>query len=253
MTKHGSDKGRLWHNYTTIYSVLFNGYRDRPLSIFELGLGTNNPTLVSSMGGTGRPGASLRGWRELFPRAFIYGADIDRTILFRENKIETFYCDQLDQASIRDLWDLPALRGGVDIILEDGLHTLDANVSFLDVSLEHLRPGGTYVVEDICTDNIEKWRNLLETIYSKQYPDYEFALTILPNLVNHQDNNLLIIRRKTVLTSDQGELLTAPEAKEGQPPRGLVRCSLLRAARYYSAMHRSPSSGASLRPLTWRN
>jgi hypothetical protein len=82
MTGHGSDKGRRAHNYTTVYSALLRGKFNQPYRVFELGLGTNNPELLSTMGVAGTPGASLRGWRELFPNATIYGADIDRTILF---------------------------------------------------------------------------------------------------------------------------------------------------------------------------
>jgi hypothetical protein len=196
MTRYGSDKGSGAHNYTAVYSALFGRLRDRPLRIFELGLGTNNPNLPSTMGATGHPGASLRGWRELFPHASIYGADIDRDILFEEDRIKTFYCDQLDGAAIRELWEQPELRDGVDIIVEDGLHTFEANVSFLDGSLEHLRPGGVYVVEDIKETTFEKWRNRLESVYTKRFPDYEFALAILPGSFSPYGNNLLIVRRR---------------------------------------------------------
>jgi hypothetical protein len=195
MTRHGSDKGQGKHNYTTIYSALFGNLRDRPLLIFELGLGTNNPLLPSSMGIHGRPGASLRGWRELFTYALVYGADIDRDILFEEDRIQTFYCDQLDSAAIRELWSQPALQGGVDILIDDGLHTFEGNTSFLDGSLEHLRPGGIYVIEDIENETIEKWRNQLETICFKRYPNHEFALLTAPNSRNTSDNNMLVIRR----------------------------------------------------------
>lgn len=109
----GSDKSLLRHNFTTVYSALFNERRKQPLRIFELGLGTNNPDLASSMGTYGIPGASLRAWRELFPKALIFGADIDRDILFEEERIKTFYCDQLDRSLIEDLWAprrSPALR-----------------------------------------------------------------------------------------------------------------------------------------------
>jgi SAM-dependent methyltransferase len=196
MTRHGSDKGRAWHNYTTIYSVLFGKLRDHPLLIFELGLGTINPNFPGSMGINGRPGASLRGWRELFPHALVYGADIDRDVLFEEDRIKTFYCDQLDSVAIRDLWSQPVLQGGMDIIIDDGLHTFEGNTSFLDGSLERLRPGGVYVIEDILQETIEKWRNQLEIIYSKRFPNHEFALVALPNSVNDYDNNLLIVRRR---------------------------------------------------------
>ena len=195
MTKYGSDKGHGSHNYTTVYSALFKGRHDQPLRIFELGLGTNNPGFASNVGVYGVPGASLRGWRELFPNALVYGADIDRDILFQEDRIRTFYCDQLDQAAIRELWSQPDLRGGMDIIIEDGLHTVEASLSFLDGSLEQLRPGGVYVVEDICQNLVDEWYDRLETIHSKRYSNYEFAFALLPNPMDPLFNNLLIIRR----------------------------------------------------------
>ena len=190
MTGYGSDKGRGWHNYTTIYSVLFGKFRGAPLRILELGLGTDNPSLASSMGENGKPGASLRGWRKLFPRGLVYGADIDRDILFREDRIETFYCDQCDSQAIRQLWSQPALREEMDIIIDDGLHTFEGNISFLESSLEHVRPGGIYVVEDIVREALDNWRDVLETQYTKRFPGYEFALLELPNEANPWDNNL---------------------------------------------------------------
>lgn len=195
MTRHGSDKGNGWHAYTTVYSALIGTLRGKPLRILELGLGTNNPDRVSSMGLTGIPGASLRGWRELFPSALVYGADIDRNILFREDRIETFYCDQLDQAAISELWSQPDLKGGVDIIIDDGLHTFEGNVSFLDGSLEQLRPGGVYSTEDILRQSIESWHKQLE-IYAQRFPNHEFAFVEIPTSLNDYDSNMVIVRRK---------------------------------------------------------
>lgn len=195
MAKYHSDKASRWHNYTTIYSALFNGRRTQIFQILELGLGTNNPELPSTMGAPGRPGASLRGWRELFPHAHVYGADIDTTILFQEDRIKTFHCDQLDEASIRALWSQADFQAGMDIIIEDGLHTFEANISFLEGSLEHLRAGGIYVIEDIATDVVDRWCDRIKMIYSERYAGYDFALVILPNRLNRSDNNLLVIRK----------------------------------------------------------
>jgi hypothetical protein len=194
MTRHGSDKGRRWHNYTTVYSPLLSDRRNKPLRIFELGLGTNNPTLASSMGSTGKPGASLRGWRELFPKAMVYGADIDRAILFQEDRIMTFYCDQVDPEAIRALWSQPGLCDGVDLLVEDGLHTFDANICFLEGSLHRVRSGGFYVIEDVGTETTDQWRRVLED-YTTRFSDFEFALLILPNLANGQDNNMIMAHR----------------------------------------------------------
>jgi SAM-dependent methyltransferase len=191
MTMYGSDKGRP-NNYTPLYSALFEDRCDQPLRIFELGLGSNNPDVPSNMGVFGAPGASLRAWLRLFPNALVYGADIDRGILFQEDRIKTFYCDQLNRFSIRELWSRPELRNGVDIIIEDGLHTFRGNVSFLEGSLNHLRPGGIFVIEDIGWNDFDEWYDRLEMIYSKQYPKYEFALVVL---ANRGYNNLLVVRR----------------------------------------------------------
>lgn len=200
MRKFGSDKGivesHTWHNYTTVYSMLFRGLRHQSLRIFEMGLGTNNPALASTMGVNGKPGASLRAWRKFFPRARIYGADIDRSILFQENRIETFYCDQLDEAALRDLWSLSELCGGMDIIIDDGLHTFEANTCFLEASLGHVRAGGFYIIEDILHDTVGRWHERIETVYVERYPSYEFVFVALPNPANTIDNNLLIIRRR---------------------------------------------------------
>jgi SAM-dependent methyltransferase len=190
MTRFGSDKA--WNGYTPLYSALFQERCNEPLRILELGLGSNNPEVLSNMGVFGAPGASLRGWRQIFPHAQVYGADIDRRILFEENRIKTFYCNQLDPVAIHDLWSNPELREGADIIIEDGLHTLEANISFLEESLKHLRPGGTYVTEDIAWGDIDEWSNRLEKTYSRQYPTYEFAFVTLSE---RGTNNILVVRR----------------------------------------------------------
>lgn len=94
MARWGSDKAS--NSYTPVYAALFGERRAEPLRILELGLGTNNLDVLSNMGVFGAPGASHRGWREIFPHAQVHGADIDRRVLFEEDRIKTFYCDQLD-------------------------------------------------------------------------------------------------------------------------------------------------------------
>jgi hypothetical protein len=194
MTRYGSDKGSGWHNYTTIYSALFSGLHNSKLAIFELGLGTNNPSLPSSMRDHGLPGGSLRGWRELFPSSLVFGADIDRSCLFHEDRIQTFYCDQLDEQAIAELWAQPPLQAGMDIIVDDGLHTFDGNISFIGGSLQHIRANGTYVVEDILGSTFERWLERLPKLV-QQFPDFDFALVKMPDVPNKYDNNMLFAQR----------------------------------------------------------
>jgi hypothetical protein len=150
MTRHKSDKGNGWHhNYTLFYDSILKERRHEKLRIFELGIGTNDVTIKSNMGKYGRPGASLYGWEEYFPNSLIYGADIDKNILFNSGRIMTFYCDQTDPSCISEMWAQPELRLPFDLIVEDGLHTFKANKCFLENSLHNLKEDGYYIIEDI--------------------------------------------------------------------------------------------------------
>ena len=122
MKNHGSDKGDDWHNYTQIYSVLFNNLRTEISRVFELGIGSVNPAISSHMKKIYSPGGSLRGWREFFNNAQIYAADIDKDILHPEERITKFYVDQTNPAVVSEMWNQVGVDN-FDIIIDDGLHT----------------------------------------------------------------------------------------------------------------------------------
>jgi SAM-dependent methyltransferase len=146
--EHGSDKS-TWHNYTNFYDALFQnfGLKDKEVNFFELGLGTNNTSIKSNMGANGKPGASMRAFAEYFPKGKIFGADIDKDILFQTDRIKTFYCDQTDPEIIRDMWS--KIPEEFDIIIDDGLHEAHANITFFANSFHKLKKGGIFIIEDI--------------------------------------------------------------------------------------------------------
>lgn len=187
MTKFGSDKGNNWHNYTSLYDLIFT---KKSVNLFELGLGTNDVTVPSNMGSNGKPGASLYGWREYFLDGNIYGADIDKKILFQSDRIKTYYCDQTNPESIKDLWNNPDLKDiQFDIIIDDGLHTFSANKCFLENSIHKLKDGGIYIIEDVLNAEIPMFETLLSNAYT-----YNTIIRI-PHYRNVYDNNLVIIHK----------------------------------------------------------
>ena len=111
-------------------------------------MGTNDPKLVSSMGSGGRPGASLYAFKEYLPNANIYGADIDKNILFNEERINTCYVDQLD---IKTFNNIKNTFGNIkyDLIIDDGLHSIGANLNTLLFALNNIKINGWIVIEDI--------------------------------------------------------------------------------------------------------
>jgi hypothetical protein len=153
--ENGSDKS-LWHNYTTLYDCLFSKYIGKNINFFELGLGTNNINIPSNMGADGKPGASLYSFRDYFLNANICGADIDDKILFEDDQIWTFYVDQTNPEKIKNMWDCFE-DTKFDIIIDDGLHTFDANKIFFDNSIHMLVDGGIYIIEDILVQDKKRF------------------------------------------------------------------------------------------------
>jgi hypothetical protein len=161
MAGYGSDKGIGWHTYTPFYQALFLERRQIVTALFELGLGTNNEDTPSNMGAHGTPGASLRGWRDFFPNAQVYGADIDKRVLFAEERIETFFVDQCDPSTFEILWkNIPDIA--LDFFLDDGLHTFDAANITLTHSIDKVKSGGYYIIEDVLREDIEAYLGLFE-------------------------------------------------------------------------------------------
>ena len=152
-------------------------------------MGTNNPGLVSSMGSGGKPGASLRVWRDYFPNAQIVGVDIDGDIIFQDERIRTFQCDQTDPAAIKAVMDQV---GDIefDLMIDDGLHTFAGGVSLLENAIHKLKPEGVYIIEDV---NIADLFNFM--IYFKDKPwDVEFVNLYRKNIAL-ADNSLIVIRK----------------------------------------------------------
>lgn len=196
---YGSDKGEVessgnpypWpsHTYADYYSSIFSHCRLAPTKVFECGLGTNNPDLPSSMGVNGKPGASLRVWRDYFPNATIYGADIDKDVLFEEPRINTYYVDQLDPDSISEMWRKVGVRD-FDFMVDDGLHSFEAGSTLFSNSISRLAEHGIYVIEDV------SGRDLLE--YDKFFSNLDYRVEFIslhrPRIA--LDNNSLVVVRK---------------------------------------------------------
>jgi SAM-dependent methyltransferase len=191
MRRNGSDKS-TYHNYTLFYDSIFSHMVGKGIDIFEMGLGTNNTSMLSNMGADGRPGASLRGWNEYFINANVYGADIDRDILFDEGRIKTFFCDQTSPRIISDMWNGHFIDKKFDIIIDDGLHEFHANFTFLECSIHKLRPGGIFVIEDLLPHTANMFRECQRELESR----YGCTIDIfeIEHAQNSVDNCLFVAR-----------------------------------------------------------
>ena len=151
--KFGSDKS-TGHNYHRLYGEILK-HKDDISHVLEIGLGTNNLDVVSNMGTQGMPGASLRAFREYLPNATIFGADIDKRILFQDSRIHTYFVNQTDLTSLESLG--KNIPDSMDLIIDDGLHSPNANVAVLAFGLKKLKNRGWLVIEDIPERAIPLW------------------------------------------------------------------------------------------------
>lgn len=186
LDKKGSDKSSS-HNYHTVYEKIL---RDRKniKNIFEVGLGTNNTKIISNMGENGIPGASLRSFREYCPNANIYGADFDKGILFKEERIETFFVDQTKYSTFDELY--KNIPSDLDLVVSDGLHINIADLNTLIFGLNKIKIGGWIVVEDIDYSRINIWKFIASSL-SNQYKCFIIKTMHSNNLflVNKLSNN----------------------------------------------------------------
>ncbi len=170
LAERGSGKSTD-HDYHKLYATILADPVNIQ-SVLEIGLGSNNPNVFSNMGLGGHPGASLRAFRDFLPKARIYGADIDKDILFQEERIKTYPVDQLDPAALSKMGEL-ICEEQFDLIIDDGLHAPDANINTLAFALPKVAPGGWVVVEDIRPEAISVWQ-LASSLLDNSFKSYIF-------------------------------------------------------------------------------
>jgi predicted O-methyltransferase YrrM len=131
-----SDK-HYWHRYTETYRHAFARLGD-VRRVVEFGV---------------LRGASIRWLAECFPGAEIIGADIQEAQPDwpAERRIRYRRVDQADRAAVKAMLD--GIAGGIDLIIDDGSHIPSHQATCLAEGMARVRPGGLYIVEDICTSH----------------------------------------------------------------------------------------------------
>ncbi len=124
-----------WRHYFKIYERHLSRFRNSEVNILEIGV---------------RDGGSLQMWKDYFgPNARIFGLDINpQSAQLRESQIEVFIGDQQDKTFLTELAQrLPRL----DILIDDGGHTMQQQINSFDVFFDQLSDHGVYICEDTHT------------------------------------------------------------------------------------------------------
>jgi demethylmacrocin O-methyltransferase len=136
-----TDKGPSQHNYTELYERLFLQWKDDPIKIFEIGVAG---------------GGSLQMWQSYFPKARIFAVDILDTSQFSNARVTTLIADQANRDHLQSA--IAVSGSDIDVLIDDGGHTMEQQQVSLGFLFRHVKPGGYYVIEDVHTSLPALWK-----------------------------------------------------------------------------------------------
>ena len=130
--------GRLlnkWQHYIKVYDQYFPPYRNKQTILLEFGIAH---------------GGSLEMWRKYFgPDVQIIGVDVNPECKkFEEGNTKIFIGSQEDKEFLKELkTKIPQ----VDLLIDDGGHTMKQQITTFEMMFDHVKDGGLYVCEDTHT------------------------------------------------------------------------------------------------------
>jgi cephalosporin hydroxylase len=179
---YGSDANRKLPVYLTEYERLFGPMRFAPLRLLEIGV---------------KFGASMLMWRDYFPNATIVGLDLaEKPPQFPEDPRIHFVRGSQDDTAALD--EAVRIGGGTfDVIIDDASHLGYLTLrSFVHLFPKALKPGGFYVIEDICTSFLPSYApegvdfsapSLSDTkVNQKEFPSYQNGMVgVVKQIFDH--------------------------------------------------------------------
>ena len=147
--KYGCDKAKK-HHYHTVYQPEFEPLQNEPINILEIGV---------------FKGESASAWIDFFPNATVYGLDIFVRVsaedipILQHPRVKWLKGDSTHPSvsgAIQKAW--PDVQ--FDIIIDDGLHTPEANAQTFKNLFPFVKSTGSYYVEDVWPLDIASQKDL---------------------------------------------------------------------------------------------
>ena len=212
-----------WQHYFEIYDRHFSRYRGTDVHVVEFGV---------SQGG------SLQMWKEYFgPEAKLYGVDINPHCKgFEEAQVEIFIGDQEDRNFLKSLKKkIPR----IDILIDDGGHTMQQQINTFEELFPCVDKNGVYLCEDLHTSYWPDWQGGYKRSgtfieYSKDFIDginawhsvqeSKLQVTGFTESVHslHYYDSILVIEKRPI--QKPYHLMTGTASiPDYQPPKGWLR------------------------------
>ena len=185
-----------WLHYFEVYERHFNKYRGKEMVMLEIGVSH---------------GGSLQMWKDYFGiKAKIYGIDIKpRCKTLEEENIEIFIGSQSNRNFLKEtIQKIPP----VDILLDDGGHTMEQQIITYEELFDKIKKDGVYLCEDVCTSYwpvyggglkkedtfIEYTKNLIDSLNAYHSREEGFKVNDFTKSVNsiHYYDSMVVIEKR---------------------------------------------------------
>jgi len=190
-----------WRHYFEIYDRHFHHLRNKKVNILEIGAAH---------------GGSIEMWNDYFHgNATIYSVDINPECKKFENEYtKVFIGSQEDKKFLKSLHEtLPPL----DILIDDGGHTMKQQITTFEMLFDKVKEGGIYLCEDLHTSYfkyfgggykkkksfIEYSKNFIDKIHAwhyKKLPIDEFTKSV--HSIHYYDSIIVIEKRNMTAPFD---------------------------------------------------
>lgn len=133
-SKYQTDKAHDRHNYLNFYDKRLSNLTGQSFTMFEIGV---------------LKGGSLRTWGEYFSKATIVGMDVVPETVQHAGDNRHVHIGDASNKTVID--HVVSEYGRPLIVLDDGSHFWDHQISSLRHFWPHILPGGMFIMEDIQT------------------------------------------------------------------------------------------------------
>lgn len=215
-----------WVHYFDVYDRHFERFRGKEVVIVEIGV---------------YQGGSLQMWKNYFgEKAIIYGIDINPACKqFEEERIKILIGSQSDREFLREIKkQLPP----IDILIDDGGHTMIQQIVTYQELFDHVKEDGVYLCEDLHTSYwlkfgggfkrsgtfIEFSKNFIDSLnafHSEQASLKVNQFTKTVNSIHYYDSILVIEKHKREKPHDEktGTIYAIPEPDKSLLERVLLK------------------------------
>ena len=120
-------------------------------------------------------------WRDFFPNAMVYGADWANGAVFKDERIETFFCDEMNKEDVTAL--INKVGTDIDLFIDDASHRVTPQVTLCKTVMPLLKKDAIYIIED-CRHT---------RALRAQLSEYDFYIPTLPANGDQKMNDRLYI------------------------------------------------------------